>query len=99
MEETQATQDTNDRNQTEVAMTRNALTAAEASEIVRTRHIVPLEPIIETGNRGSWEYCSLRDHNHVVLTQRYRHVNCDAMTDRDGKCIACGADSPASIGW
>jgi hypothetical protein len=88
------------RNTTEVAMTnRNDLTDAEASKARRETHIVALEPVMDLGNRGRWEYCSIRNYKHVVLTQAYRHVNCDAMTDRDGVCIACGAHSPASTKW
>lgn len=72
---------------------------AEASLIKRTRHIYPLEPVMDCGLRGRWEYCSLRDHNAHPMTQRYLHVDCDSLTDQDGNCIMCKAPSPASNRW
>jgi hypothetical protein len=79
----------------EVAMT----TSKEASQTKRERHIVPLEPVMDCGTRGRWEYCSLRDHMGQPVGQRYMHVNCDALTDREGNCIYCGAPSPSSSRW
>lgn len=88
------------RNTQEVAMTdHNDLTDSQASVIKRTAHIVPLEQVLDTNSRGRWQYCSLRDHKGIVITQRYMHADCDALTDRDGNCIMCCAPSPASVRW
>ena len=54
--------------------------------------IIPVagEPIIEVDGRGRWEYC--RDTE--TGWSGYLHLDCDAITDRDGHCVMCGAPCP-----
>lgn len=60
---------------------------------------VPLEPVLDAGARGRWQYCSERRGGEVI-TQLYLHVDCDVITERaTGNCAACGAPSPSSPDW
>lgn len=74
-------------------------TDQQASKTKREFHIIPIESAMDCGNKGRWEYCSLRDHMARVVDHRYMHLDCDSLTDREGNCIHCGAPSPASLRW
>ena len=50
---------------------------------------VPNEPIVES-NGQRWEY--VYDTNEK--TRGYLHLNCDAMTCRNGYCLMCGKPCP-----
>jgi hypothetical protein len=51
---------------------------------------MPNEPIVDGGQRGRWEYVYDTDDGH----HKYLHLNCDAICDREGHCVMCGAPSP-----
>lgn len=60
---------------------------------------VPLEPVLDAGRRGRWQYCSVRLFGRVQ-TQLYLHVDCDVATSRlTGRCQYCGAPGPSSDEW
>lgn len=43
---------------------------------------------------GRWLWC----HDPEDGWEGYVHLECDMITDENGNCIGCGAQSPASTG-
>jgi hypothetical protein len=51
---------------------------------------VPGEPLVTDSHGTRWEYVFDAEDGH----HKYLHRACDAVCDREGYCIMCGAPSP-----
>lgn len=40
---------------------------------------------------GRWQWMSVHDLNGRVHSHRYYHLDCDCVTDDDGRCLLCHA--------
>ena len=60
-----------------------------------TKMLLPVagEPIVTDAMGGRWEYVHDQDDGH----NKYLHRSCDAICDRDGRCIMCGRAAPGSL--
>ena len=48
------------------------------------------EPVVTDAHGGRWEYVHDPEDGH----NKYLHRACDAVCDRDGRCIMCGQAAP-----
>jgi hypothetical protein len=59
---------------------------------------IPGDGVIRLADGTRWQYMSIRDwHTCRPITQRYYHLDCDAMTDQDGRCVLCCRKAPGVI--
>lgn len=48
------------------------------------------EHVVST-DTGRWQWVSIHRPNGSVHSHRYYHLDCDAVTDNDGRCLLCKA--------